>query len=57
MQLRFASKKRTQRVHPSVCTDILLEHLTSLIIYIKRDVLKIINNDIILVHFQQLNIE
>ena len=54
MQLRLASKKIAQCAHPSVCTCILLEHLTSFITYIDRDVLRTISNDIILVHSQQM---
>ena len=54
LQLRLASKIRAQHAHPTVCTGILLEHLTSLVTYIERDVLRTINNDIILVHFQQM---
>ena len=54
MQLRLASKKRAQRAHPSVCTGILLEHLTSHVTNIERDILRKISNDIILVHYQQM---
>jgi len=54
MQLQLAFKNRAQRAHPSVCTGFLLEHLTFLVTYIERDVLRTISNDIILVHFQQM---
>jgi len=40
--------------HRSVCANIMLEHLTSLVTYIQRDVLRTISNDIILTHFQQI---
>jgi hypothetical protein len=54
MQLRLASKKRTQHAHSSVRTGILIEHLTSLVTYIERGVLTTISNDMILFHFQQM---
>jgi len=59
MQSRLAFKKRAQHAHSSICTGILLEHLTSFFLFegkhltsIERDVLKTISNDMILFHFQ-----